>query len=85
MYDENDKYNKIALAIVQHEFGVLGNLKNMRLREFYTLNLDYSETYRKMKNYLLRNYDYYTTTTIFHKEAYQRKEHMTMGMMECIY
>ena len=83
-----DKKNRIedglSLAIVQHEFGLFGRLKNMRLREFYALNWNYEEAYERMKRYLKRNYDY-TTTTILHKEAYQRREHMTMGMLESIY
>lgn len=76
--------DKKALAIVSHEFGLLHNLKSMKLKEFYVLNWDYEDAYKRMKNYLIRNYDY-CERTIFHKEAYQRKEHMTMGMMEPIY
>lgn len=80
---ENGEERK-ALAIVTHEFGFLRNLKSMKLKEFYVLNWDYDNAYKRMRNYLEENY-YYAERTIFHKEAYQRKEHMTMGMIEPIY
>ena len=79
-----DGEERKALAIVSHEFGLLRNLKSMKLKEFYVLNWDYDKAYLRMKNYLERNY-YYCKRTIFHKEAYQRKEHMTMGMIEPMY
>lgn len=84
LFDEHSDDLKLVFAIVRHEFGFFGKLKEMKLKELYVFGFDYAYGYERMVKYLNRIYKPYDKT-IFKPFSYQRKEHMQMGLAEEIY